>query len=125
LHNGTYSTIDVPASLGSKTMPEQINDSGVIAGSYTGPDGSFHGFIDQNGVFTTFDDPLGVGGSPGFGTFVDGINDQGVIYGTYSDASGNFFGFIATPTAVPEPGSLALLSVVGLALAARRLRKRA
>jgi probable HAF family extracellular repeat protein len=125
LHNGKYTLLDFPGPpntpSASHTEVLGINDNGVIVGTYFGIDQTQHGFIYQNGVFTTFDDPL-ASELPGFGTFVNGINDAGQITGGYTDDTGNSFGFIATP--VPEPGSLALLSVVGLAVAARRLRKR-
>jgi hypothetical protein len=122
LRNGQYSTIDFPGARGTEVFG--INDSGVAVGTYANPDNSFHGFIYQNGVYTTVDNPNEAEGF-GLGTDLLGINDAGVLAGGYTDATGNFIAFFATPTAaVPEPGSLALLSVVGLAVAARRLRKR-
>ena len=125
LHNGQYSLLDVPGA--TETQVYGINDSGVVVGTYINPDVSIHGFIYQNGVFTTVDDPDGVEGF-GLGSGLLGINDAGQLAGSYSDDTGNSFGFIATPVAAvaaPEPGSLALLSAAGLTLAARRLRKRA
>jgi probable HAF family extracellular repeat protein len=121
LHNGQYTTIDVP---GAGSGPNQgtsafnISNTGEIIGGYTGADGLSHGFVDQNGVFTTVDDPFGVGG-----TVLYGVNDLGQLAGAYTDASGTQFAFVATPVAVPGPGSLTLLSAASLTLAARRLRR--
>jgi probable HAF family extracellular repeat protein len=116
------STLWVGVSPRLRTLqatPNAINDAGEVTGYYTDANFVPHGFVYQNGVFTTVDDPLGVGG-----TQIFGINDAGQLVGQYFDASGNGFGFLATPdapTAVPEPASLTLLAVVGICLASWRL----
>jgi hypothetical protein len=55
-----------------------INNAGQVVGG-----GSGHGFIYNNGTYTTLDDPLATNG-----TFPAGINNTGRIVGTYVDASG-------------------------------------
>jgi probable HAF family extracellular repeat protein len=128
LHNGQFTTIDDPqAGPNGFTAITNFSNTGEIVGVFGDgsllPDGipQAHGFTDQNGVFTTIDDP---DGSPGT-TNVFGVNDLGQLVGAFTDASGVSFGFVATPevVAAPAPGSLALLAAAGLTLAARRLRK--
>jgi probable HAF family extracellular repeat protein len=124
LHKGKFTTLDDPLAAPGQsagTGPATDTNTGQVVGTYVDANGINHGFVYQNGAFTTVDDPLGVGG-----TFIDAANDLGQLVGFYIDAAGVDVGFLATPTAaVPEPGSLVLLSVAGLTLAARRLRKRA
>jgi probable HAF family extracellular repeat protein len=50
-----------------------------------------HGFLLDNGTYTTLDVP----GSTS--TQAWGINDSGEIVGTYADAGGGQHGFLATP----------------------------
>jgi probable HAF family extracellular repeat protein len=117
-----YTTLDDPngvIAFGQGTGANNINNLGEIVGSYADANGIYHGFIYQNGVYTTLDDPLGVGG-----TGLYGVNDLGQIVGVYFDASGTAYAFLATPT-VPEPGSLTLVAITGVALTVRRLRRRA
>ena len=70
-----------------------INASGQIVGSYVDADGTKipHGFLLDNGSYTTLDPP----GSTF--TWAHGINDFGQIVGMYQDAGGTFHGFLATP----------------------------
>ncbi len=66
------------------------NHDEVVAG-YVDRSGLTHGFIFNEGHFTSFDDPEGVGT-----TTINGINDRGQIVGFYVDASGNTDGFVGT-----------------------------
>ena len=75
-----------PAFAATYTFASSINDQGNIVGSYEDSAG-IHGFIDVSGIFTTIDDPAGVGG-----TVVYGINDSNDIVGRY-----------AVPGFVPNP----------------------
>ena len=59
------------------TNPIGINDKGQIVGVYTDSSGP-HGFIYDNGTYTTIDDPSGGG------TALLGINNAGEIVGTPS-----------------------------------------
>jgi uncharacterized membrane protein len=71
-------------------------------GDFTDARGVVHGFLFNNGNYTTLDVP---GSSL---TATNGINDAGQIVGVYADASG-LHGFLATP--VPEPATLLLLVI--------------
>jgi hypothetical protein len=109
------------APNGIFTIAGDINDSGAIVGIYLDPNFVSHGFLYENGVFTSIDDPLA---SPlGEGTMVNGINNEGQIVGFYFDSNGITNSFVAQ-LVVPEPGSLTLLSVAGVAAAGWRLRRR-
>jgi hypothetical protein len=87
LASGTFTKIMYPGS--QWTQPYAINDNGVIVGTYyVGTTGNTvsHGFVLENGVYRTLDDPKGV---PGGGTYLGGINNSGMIAGTYIPASTN------------------------------------
>ncbi len=112
----TITTVDIPGS--TTTIIHDLNNNGIAVGidvdPVTGLDDSFL-FNLNTGRITPFAFP----GSTD--TDLYGINDAGVIAGTFDSFS---VAFIATP--VPEPSSLALLSLGGLALAGwRRWKKRA
>ena len=96
--NGVFSAFDFPE--GVETSPADINDHGVILGTYE--DANFVGrsFLLQDGAFTTFEVPF----SAVFETVVTGINNKGQIVGRYieydpADPVTPFLshGFIATP----------------------------
>jgi probable HAF family extracellular repeat protein len=127
LHNGQYTTLDVPGAAGGQfqgTAALNISNTGEIVGWYNGSDGLTHGFTYQNGVFDTVDYPFASGPNPpaNTGTFLYGVNDEGQLVGQYTDAHFQVHAFVATPTVVPEPGALSLLAVAGAALAVRRRR---
>lgn len=85
--HGSYTTIDFPnLPMGSSTTAYGINNLGQIVGGYclkapNCPPGialpPTHGFLDDNGVFTTLDYPGAVA------TGASAINDAGAIVGTY------------------------------------------
>jgi probable HAF family extracellular repeat protein len=124
LQGNQVTTIDDPnasnGTLGLGTIANAINNSGQVAGYYTDANFVAHGFVYDNGAFTTVDAPLGAGG-----TQIFGINDSGQLVGQFFDANGDAFGFLATPVAaVPEPSSLTMLAIAGVAVAGGRLRRR-
>jgi hypothetical protein len=56
-----------------------------------------HGFVDNNGTFTTIDGPGATS------TTLNGINDFGEVTGFYTDASGNTIGLVGTPVGGTNP----------------------
>ena len=78
-----------------------------------------HGYVDLNGVFSTFDPPNSAS------TTINGVNDLGQIVGFFtSNATDTVIGFVATP--VPEPTSLCCWLASGLfGLGAIRRRRKA
>ncbi|QWF72167.1 hypothetical protein KEF85_06875 [Methylomonas paludis] len=97
-----------PASLNNvnATTVSGINSSGELAGYYYDAAGS-HGFI-YNGGYTTFD----VAGAIAATTYITGLNQSSQLTGIYSDTAGHYIGFIATPAAVPLPGTAWLFGTV-------------
>ena len=69
--------MDVPGAV--QTRAVGINDRGQVVGEYTDASGTSHGFLWDEGRFTTIDVPKAAGTSA-----VD-INDRGQIVGVYSD----------------------------------------
>lgn len=97
LHNGTYTTVQVPGSF--ETQVYGINDFGDMVGIYcpteacvtTPDDPGTEGFVRVKGVFSTITIP---GASY---TYVGAISNFGVISGGYTDSAGNDHGFIGVP----------------------------
>jgi len=85
LVNGNGITLDPP---GSTNTSVGITASGVIFGDYTYLNHQY-GFVDNGGVFTTFDNGIAEAAAPtvplAVSTDVDGITSAGVIYGDYAD----------------------------------------
>jgi uncharacterized membrane protein len=102
--DGTFVSIAVPGA--SETQAFGINDSGQVVGLYF--DNGAHGFVrDGNGTFSSFDVPGAESTQP------CSINDSGQISG-FALVNGRNYAFIATP--VPEPSTLALLAIGGVAI---------
>jgi hypothetical protein len=72
----------------TRAAPRGINSTGDIAGFYD-PSATSHGFVIQNGVFSTIDYPDASEVSTG----LEGINDNGLVTGGWGDSSGNFHAF--------------------------------
>jgi hypothetical protein len=115
---GKYTPINDPAAAPYSTAPVQNNDLGVVGGYYSDATipNQYHGFIEQNGRYTTIDDPLaGKKGSNtcSVGTSVFGVNDLGWIVGFYARENcdnegfidiGGHFTTIRDPSAYDMPG---------------------
>jgi probable HAF family extracellular repeat protein len=83
---GLFLTIDVPFPEATLTGPNGINNVGQIVGFYFDnnatelfPNGHAHGFLYDNGIFTSFDFP------DSSATLPTDINDHGQIVGVYAD----------------------------------------
>jgi uncharacterized membrane protein len=74
-----FTTIDVP---GSTSTAANGNSTYEIVGAFDKADGSTHGFVLSEGVFTQIDVP----GAVGF-TSVNGINANGELAGIYDDST--------------------------------------
>ncbi len=82
-----FTTIDVPGAIA--TLPLDINNSGVIVGTYSlNHDNTAACFIYDGATYTTF--------TVFDSTYsqVNAINDAGRMVGSYRDAEGKFHGFI-------------------------------
>jgi uncharacterized membrane protein len=84
--SGLFLTFDVPFPDARTTGPKGINNVGQITGSYFDsntsaqfPNGHLHGFLYNNGEFSSFDFPGAVSTAP------SDINDHGTIVGIYGD----------------------------------------
>ena len=68
----------------------------IRPGSGSQGNGTNRGFIDSNGVFTSYTDPNTPHG-PGSMNQILGINDDGIAVGFYNDAAGNSHGLHVEP----------------------------
>ena len=80
---GNYINENYPGSI--QTQVTAINNKGDAAGFWIDGKGNNFGFVEWNGVFTTYKDP-----HTGKGTVNQllGINDKGIAVGFYTDAKG-------------------------------------
>jgi hypothetical protein len=72
----------------TQTQVTAINGLGDTAGLRVDSGGVVRGFIEWNGVFTSYADPNAAGG-----TEILGLNDSGIAVGFYTDASGVRYAF--------------------------------
>lgn len=73
LDHGRYLRLDYPGALSSQAG--DINDRGQVVGEYQAADGTFHGYLWQQGRFRTLPAPGGA----------TGINNRGQITGVAGD----------------------------------------
>jgi hypothetical protein len=103
LSKGTYTDIDVPASLGASpgtTVAMGINERGDVVGTYNDAVGNIHGFLLSHGSFSTVDVPGAAG------TYLLGISVQGDIVGwACCGSTGGFMLSHGTVTAINFPES--------------------
>lgn len=83
-----YTNENFPGSV--QTQVTAINNFGDTAGFWVDRNGNNFGFIDWNGVFTSYQDP-----NTGTGTVNQllGLNDRGMAVGFYTDAEGVNHGY--------------------------------
>jgi probable HAF family extracellular repeat protein len=89
LTNGKFTPLQFPGSL--NTVANGVSNANVIVGEYDFDGANLHGFILQNGVYQTVDDP---DKNNAFGTTLFAINSSGVVVGEFEDAGSVFHGFI-------------------------------
>jgi hypothetical protein len=88
--------ISVPGPSNSvSTVAAGVNNIGLIAGFYTDSSGATHGFLDQNGAYTSYDDPNGTN------TMFFGLNNNGEAVGSYVDDAGITNGFVFNFVTIP------------------------
>jgi uncharacterized membrane protein len=94
LDKGAFTTFAFPGAV--LTTIFRINNRGQMVGTYVDaggatPGGFTHGFLLEDGVFTTIDVP---GSSGPLETEILGINNRGQMVGTYRDAEDVIHGFL-------------------------------
>jgi uncharacterized membrane protein len=90
LQGDTFFALNFPASTSTAALG--INNGNVIVGDYTDQENKMHGFTYSNGVWTSVDDPNGIGI-----TLVNGINDSGTLVGFYTISTTVNTAFVAVP----------------------------
>ncbi|HKF36026.1 MAG TPA: hypothetical protein VKB35_03935, partial [Ktedonobacteraceae bacterium] len=85
---GNYHNENFPGSV--QTQVTAINNEGDTAGFWVDGNGNNFGFIEWNGVFTSYRDP-----NTGTGTVNQllGLNDEGIAVGFYTDGNGVNHGY--------------------------------
>jgi uncharacterized membrane protein len=98
--DGRFTTIAHPDAGFYGTVPEGINNEGQIAGTYSDASDRSHGFVLDDGAFTTVDDP----DAPGNTQVLD-IDDRGRLVGLSGRVS---YGYLADgrgqPLEIDAPG---------------------
>ena len=87
LQGSTYTTIAYPAANG--TYGGYLNDANVVAGTYQDSMNVWHGFVEKNGQYTSFNAQH----SPS-AMQVSGESNTGYVTGTYTDSKGLQHGFL-------------------------------
>ena len=112
--------MDLGSLYGRGSTAYDINNNGIIVGEVGEANGDYGAFVYQNGQMTDL-----LAGTLWRDGYATGINDSGQIVGFATLPSGYTHAFLATPNAVPEPGSALTFGVgIGVLLLAARRRKR-
>ncbi|MGB7076596.1 MAG: hypothetical protein WBD53_05355 [Xanthobacteraceae bacterium] len=99
--NGTFTTLDDPAAATGSSLfsnndggtdPKAINDNGEVVGTYEDASGNEHGFVYDNGTYTTENGGPGASGAQTYD-----INDAAQVLGAYYDGNGTV-GFVGGPS---------------------------
>ncbi len=85
---GTASFSPISDPLGVSTTAAAINNAGMVAGFFTDAANVTHGFLDNGGVYSTYDAPGAVS------TMLLGLNNLGDAVGVETTASGALHGII-------------------------------
>jgi hypothetical protein len=109
---GNYTNENFPGS--AQTQVVGINNLNDTAGFWVTGNGTNHGFVEWNGVFTSYNDPK----TPHMAGSVNqllGINTNGVAVGFYNDAAGNSHAYEVNQatrvyTAIKIPGAVSALA---------------
>jgi hypothetical protein len=108
-HEGRFTLIDFPGA--PITAPYEIDNAGRIVGNYNDADSVQHGFILEDGVFTSIDHPNATRSPNTNATRLVGINDDGWTVGSYGDDAGILHAFVRDPSGafmtIDPPGALA------------------
>jgi hypothetical protein len=90
IQSQTFTPITLPSGFNAMSVTATgINDNGVVSGFYVDTNGATHGFIDNNGTFTSFDDPnTTMNETAAQNTMFLGLNNNNYIVGSYLDAGG-------------------------------------
>ena len=101
-----YMNENFPSS--AQTQVTAINNKGDTAGFWVNPHGTNAGFIEWNGVFTSYVDPLTPAGRGSVNQLL-GINDSGIAVGFYNDVNGNSHAYMVNQatgvfTKIPHQG---------------------
>ncbi len=89
LKKGHYTALQDPVAAPSQTGPSGINNNGQIVGEYGDSTGVAHGFLLQQGKYSTIDFP-----GADLGSFANGINSGGQVSGCYFTDTGYVQGYL-------------------------------
>ena len=88
LRQGQYTIIQDPVAAPQHTQIDDVNAKGQMVGTYEDNGGNLHGFLLDNGKFTTSDFP------DAGGTIAWGVNSQGQVAGRYFGGPGGNQGYV-------------------------------
>jgi probable HAF family extracellular repeat protein len=114
--------VDLGTLGGPQNSLYGLNDAGQVVGNAYTATGSLHAFLYQNGQMLDLNNLIGSDNSLTL-TEARGINNQGQIAVDGVDSQGVEHALLLTPQPVPEPSTIALWGIFGLAIA-YRIRRR-